>query len=66
MLERKPLAPNNRSIGKLMSEFRVSEDTYIQYPKSNGRLSIFSYARAGRQNSEGFGGGNRVMGIRRH
>jgi hypothetical protein len=61
MFERQPLAPNNRSIGKLMSEFSVSEAVYIRPIKTNGRQTAFSYARAGRQNSEGFGGGNRVM-----
>lgn len=61
MIARKPLAPNNRSIGKLMSEFLVSEATYLRPIKTNGRQTAFSYARTGRQNSEGFGGGNRVM-----
>ena len=61
MLDRKPLAPNNRSIGKLMSEFAVSEASYIRPRRTRERLTAFAYARAGRQNSEGFGGGNRVM-----
>jgi hypothetical protein len=60
MVPRKPLAPNNRSASKLMQEFLVSEATYIKYPKSKEKPSIFHYARAGRQNSQGFGGGNRI------
>ena len=61
MLERKPLAPNNR---RLTSAFSVSRALNTKYPKNGERQSVFSYARAGRQNSEGFGGGNRVRGIR--
>ena len=61
MLERKPLAPNNR---RLNSSFSVSRAFNTKYPKNGERQSVFSYARAGRQNSEGFGGGNRVRGIR--
>ena len=64
MLNRKPLAPNNRTGDKLMRDFRGSAALYIKYPKNGERQSIFTYARAGRQNSEGFGGGNRVRGIR--
>ena len=60
MLDRKPLAPNNRSIGKLMSEFKVSEALHTRNYKSNEKASIVSHARAGRQNSEAFGGGYRV------
>jgi hypothetical protein len=37
-----------------------SEAVDIKYPKSKEKASIFNYARAGRQNSEGFGGGNRI------
>lgn len=61
MLNRKPLAPNNRSVSSLMREFRQSEVFYIKYPKNGERQSVFSWARAGRQNSEGFGGG-RIVG----
>lgn len=62
MINRKPLAPNNRN-GSMRAAFLASlesEAITIKYPKSNERTSIFHYARAGRQNSEGFGGGNRV------
>ena len=64
MLDRKPLAPNNRTANKLKREFRTSGAFHTKYPKNGERQSIFTYARAGRQNSEGFGGGNRVRGIR--
>jgi len=60
MIRRKPLAPNNRSIGKLMSEFKVSEATHTLGYKSKEKQSIFTYSGPGRQNSEGFGGGYRV------
>jgi hypothetical protein len=60
MINRKPLAPNNRSVPKLMSEFRQSEAFYIKYPKSKEEPSIRLWARRGRQNSEGFGGGRTV------
>lgn len=60
MIERKPLAPNNRSVSKLKQEFAVSEVFHIRYPKNGERQSVFSYARAGRQNSEGFGGGRLI------
>ena len=43
-----------------MREFSVSGAFHIKYPKNGERQSVFAYARAGRQNSEGFGGGNRV------
>lgn len=61
MIPRKPLAPNNRTATSLMREFMASEALYIQNPKSNERASVVNYARRGRQNSEGFGGG-RVVG----
>lgn len=62
MMSRKRLAPNNRngSMRAAFLESLQSEAAYIKYPKSNERQSIFHYARAGRQNSEGFGGGYRV------
>ena len=62
MLNRKPLAPNNRT-GRMKKAFLASlksEAVDIKYPKSKEKASIFNYARAGRQNSEGFGGGNRI------
>jgi hypothetical protein len=43
-----------------MGEFKVSEALHTRGYKSNEKASIFSHARAGRQNSEGFGGGYRV------
>jgi hypothetical protein len=61
MLDRKPLAPNNRTANSLIQEFRSSEVLYIKYPKSKEKPSIRLWARQGRQNSEGFGGG-RVVG----
>ncbi len=61
MLDRKPLTPNNRTVKSLMREFNVSGVSANNFPKSNERTSIFHYARAGRQNSEGFGGGNRII-----
>jgi hypothetical protein len=60
MLPRKPLRPNNRSLSTLKREFKNSGALYVSYPKTKESSSIFHYARAGRQNSEGFGGGNRV------
>ena len=59
MVPRKPLAPNNRS-GKRLSEFLVSEAIHVKAVKAKEKASVFHYARAGRQNSEGFGGGYRV------
>lgn len=62
MLNRRPLAPNNRQ--GLMKQFLAelgSEPVYINPEKSIERTSIFHYARPGRQVSEGaFGGGNRI------
>lgn len=40
--------------------FKSFEAAYIRFPKSDERQTSFSHARAGKQNSEGFGGGNRV------
>jgi hypothetical protein len=63
MLNRKPLAPNNRN-GSMRAAFLSSlesEGISVKYPKTkNDKPSMQVYARAGRQNSEGFGGGNRV------
>lgn len=61
MLNRKPVAPNNRN-GR-MSEFLLSLESQaysVKYPKANEKPSIPSWKQAGRQNSEGFGGGYRV------
>jgi hypothetical protein len=58
MITRKALTPNNRRKVGLSSEFYKGE----LYDKSpTNRQSAFTWARAGRQNSEGFGGG-RVVG----
>jgi hypothetical protein len=43
-----------------MREFSHSGALH-KHAKSNEKASIFNYARRGRQNSEGFGGG-RVVG----
>lgn len=56
MEQRRALTPNGRKFA--VKEFRAAA---ILYPKSNERQSVFAYARTGRQNSEGFGGG-RVVG----
>ena len=53
MIPRKALAPNNRKSVSLVSEFYTKQ--YYKSPTNN--QTAFSYARAGRQNSEGFGGG---------
>ena len=56
MEKRQFFAPNGRK--SAVREFRAAA---IFYPKSGERQSVFAHARAGRQNSEGFGGG-RVVG----
>lgn len=46
-----------------MSEFLSSLESQaisVKYPKNNEQPTTKSWARPGRQNSEGFGGGNRV------
>lgn len=55
MKQRQLLTINGRKTA--VREFKAAA---IRYPKSNESPQTFSYARAGRQNSEGFGGGNRV------
>ena len=62
MIARKPLAPNNRN-GRMNAAFLQSLESgaaYIKYPKSSESPRIKVYGQPGRQNSEGFGGGNRV------
>jgi hypothetical protein len=62
MISRKLVAPNNRN-GVMRNAFLSSLESQVasaKFPKSNERASIFHYLRPGRQNSEGFGGGNRV------
>lgn len=61
MVPRKPLTPNNRTPKSLMREFQASGDLHVKFPKANEAPSIRIWARRGRQNSEGFGGGNRIM-----
>lgn len=58
MLPRKLLAPNNRKKVSLGSEFTQSRNQFDRSPTN--KPSVFAWARAGRQNSEGFGGGNRI------
>jgi hypothetical protein len=62
MLNRKPLAPNNRN-GTMRGAFLASLESAastVNYPKSREESSIVIWKTAGKQNSEGFGGGNRV------
>jgi hypothetical protein len=56
MEKRQFFAPNGRKAA--VRQFRAAA---ILYPKSGERQSVFAWARTGRQNSEGFGGG-RVVG----
>jgi hypothetical protein len=58
MMKRTLLTPNNRKKVSLGSEFTRSMTAYDKSPTN--KQSVFGHARAGRQNSEGFGGGNRV------
>jgi hypothetical protein len=59
MIPRKPLTINNGAAVKRTKLFRQSGA--LQLPKQQKQeTSVFVHARAGRQNSEGFGGGNRV------
>ena len=58
MIPRKALAPNNRRSVSLVSEFYTGK-VFNKAPTNSP--SVFSWARAGRQNSEGFGGG-RIVG----
>jgi hypothetical protein len=57
MQKRKHLSPNNGGRKKAM----VAGVARAKFPKSNEKPSIYTWARAGRQNSEGFGGG-RIVG----
>jgi hypothetical protein len=62
MLARKPLAPNNRN-GIMRNSFLAglgSEAATIRYPKALEEPTVKHWARPGRQNSEGFGGGYRI------
>ena len=58
MIQRKLLTPNNRKKVSLGSEFIRSMTASDKSPTN--KQSVFGHARAGRQNSEGFGGGNRI------
>ena len=63
MIQRKPVAPNNRN-GRMRKAFLQSlesQATPIKFPKANESPSIVIWNQAGRQTAEGFGGGNRVM-----
>lgn len=63
MIQRKPVAPNNRG-GKMRQAFLQSlesQATPINYPKSYESPSIAIWNQAGRQIAGGFGGGNRIM-----
>lgn len=55
MEKRLPFAINGRR-----TAVRAFKAAAIRYPKANEGAQTFSYARAGRQNSEGFGGGYRI------
>jgi hypothetical protein len=55
MNKRQLLTINGRKTA--VKEFKAAA---IRYPKANEGAQTFSYARAGRQNSEGFGGGYRI------
>jgi hypothetical protein len=55
MNKRLPFAINGRR-----TAVRAFKAAAIRYPKANEGAQTFSYARAGRQNSEGFGGGYRI------
>jgi hypothetical protein len=55
MKGRQPFAINGRR-----TAVKAFKAAFIRFPKSDERQTAFSHARAGRQNSEGFGGGNRV------
>jgi hypothetical protein len=46
-------------LGAFLSSLE-SVASYSRFPKSKEEPSIRLWARRGRQNSEGFGGGNRV------
>jgi hypothetical protein len=60
MIPRKPLTVNNGASIKRTQMFKRSGA--LQLPRQQKQeTSVFVYARTGRQNSEGFGGG-RVVG----
>lgn len=59
MLERKPLLPNNGATLSRSQEMAVGV-SFAKFPKGKETPSIYHWARAGRQNSEGFGGGRLV------
>jgi len=59
MLQRKALTVNNGAALKRTKMFNKSRALLL--PKQQKQeTSVFVHARTGRQNSEGFGGGNRV------
>lgn len=59
MIERKPLLPNNGAALSRSQEMAVGA-SFAKFPKGKETSSIYHWARAGRQNSEGFGGGRLV------
>lgn len=59
MIERKPLLINNGAALKRTQEMSVGA-SLARFPKGKETASIYHWARAGRQNSEGFGGGRLV------
>jgi hypothetical protein len=62
MINRKPLAPNNRN-GVMRNAFLASLESVAfsgRHAKSNERPSIRLWARRGRSVDEGYGGGNRI------
>ena len=59
MLQRKPLTVNANGAVKRTKAFNTARG--LSMPKhQKDDASVFNYARSGKQNSEGFGGGNRV------
>jgi hypothetical protein len=58
MIPRKPLRPNNSR--KSLKQLFNSAAAPAPFVKSIEEPSIATYAGPGRQNGEGFGGGNRV------
>lgn len=57
MMKRTLMAPHNRKKVSLSHEFTQVRKAEDRSPTN--RQTAFAWARRGRQNSEGFGGGNR-------
>lgn len=60
MVNRQPLAPNNRKNNRV-SAFVGATAAYINYPKSLERQTVFSYLRTGKPVSQGAAGGGRII-----